>query len=338
MKPFDFYLSKSDEHVPEKYIPLTEFFLNPNYALPGYSKDEWVLGVKKLDELRKKTFSQVKKRFIASGAKSFASFWNGNLDAINEAGLNQFASLSAFRDLSACMIAFECKKISTTNKRNNRYISFGISKKNYKKYYESIKNAISNGCIVEKLNLYDPHKKRLNDMFSVPTVIIEFDGTQKRDQHRVVINKTNLYYEFERWCKIHEKTKKQGIYEAIQLLLEQHPISESNTENILSKKNEFGSLDCVFISRESGIVNTTIKIHASLYDTVNAVIRRFNSDPANISKGNLSMSKLASQALSAYIKRLPLKYVDPIAYKEYLEIKSTEEYNKKLTEGDMNAK
>lgn len=328
MKTFDFYLSRNDEYVPDKYIPLSDFFLNPKYALPGYSEEEWVMGFKTLDEMRKKTFSQAKKRFVASGAKSFASFWNGNLDAINDAEINQFTKLSAFRELSGCMIAFEEKIISVTNKRNNRFISFGILIDNYEKYAESLRNAILNGSIPEKVNLYDPHKRRLNDLFASPTTHFEFDGKDRKSQHKVTVNKIDLYYEFERWCKIKGKNKKQGLYEAMQLLIEQNPIETQDTENVFTKRNEFGSLECVISSRESGEVGTTIKMPAPVYDNAVAIIRRFNSDPINVSKNNLTMSVYASQAVAAFNKRVPLKYSDPVAYKEYLAIKQEEEYNK----------
>ena len=327
MKPFDFYLSRNDEYVPDKYIPLSDFFLNPKYALPGYSEEEWVIGFKTLDEMRKKTFSQAKKRFVASGAKSFASFWNGNLDAINDAGINQFTKLSAFRELSGCMIAFEEKIISVTNRRNNRFISFGILIDNYEKYAESLRNAILNGSIPEKVNLYDPHKRRLNDLFAAPTTHFEFDGKDRKSQHKVTVNKIDLYYEFERWCKLKGKTKKQGIYEAIQALLEQNPIGSDDSQNVIAKKNEFGSLECVISSREAGEVTPSIKMPAPVYDCSAAIIRRFNSDPANISKKRLTMSAYVTQALSAFNKRVPLKYADPIAYQEYLAIKQAEEYN-----------
>lgn len=328
MKPFDFYLSNKDEYIPEQYIPLTDLLLNPDYALPGYSREEWPMGFKTLDEMRRKTFRNVKKRFTAAGAKSFASFWNGNLDAINDAGLNEFTKLSAFRELSVCMIAFETKIVSLVNKRNNRYISFGILRKNYEKYAESLRIAISEGEIPEKVSLYDHHKKRLNDLFSVSNVQLRFDGKDKKSQHKVTISKNDLYYEFEKWCKIKGKTKKQGLYEAMQLLIEQNPIETQDAENVFTKRNEFGSLECVISSRESGEVGTTIKMPAPVYDNAVAIIRRFNSDPINVSKNNLTMSVYASQAVAAFNKRVPLKYSDPVAYKEYLAIKQEEEYNK----------
>lgn len=327
MEKFDFYLSKNDEYVPDNYIPLSDFFMNAKYALPGYSEEEWVIGFKTLDEMRKKTFSQAKKRFVASGAKSFSSFWNGNLDAINESGINQFVKLSAFRELSSCMIAFETKIVSAINKRNNRYISFGILKQNYDNYSESLRISILEGSIPKKVSLYDPHKRRLNDFFSSPTAQIYFDGKDKKSQHRININKIDLYYQFEQWCKIKGKTKKQGIYEAIQALFEKYPIDLKSTENISSKKNEFGSLECVINSREIGYTTVTVKIPSAIYDNSISIIRRFNSDPSNISQKCLNTSLYVSQAVAAFNKRVPLKYSDPIAYQEYLKIKEADEYN-----------
>lgn len=39
------------------------------------------------------------------------------------------------------------------------------------------------------------------------------------------------------------------------------------------------------------------------------------------------MSAYVTQAVSAFNKRVPLKYADPVAYQEYLAIKQAEEYN-----------
>lgn len=327
MKPFDFYLSKSDEYVPENYISISDLFLDAKYAFPGYTAKQWVMGSKTLDEMRKKTFSMAKKRFILSGAKSFASFWNGNLDAINDAGINQFTKLSAFSELSGCMIAFEKIVVSAINKRNNRIVSFGISKSNYDRYAGSLKIAILHGSEPKKVNLYDAHKKRLNDMFSVPVATFSFDGKDSKSQYKINVHKVDLYYKFERWCKLQGKTKKQGIYEAMELLLEQVPVEPSDSQSVFVKKNEFGSMECIINSRESGNVNMTVKIPASIYDGITSIIRRFNSDPENLSKPQLTVSSYVSQAVAAFNKRVPLKYSDPNAYKEYVAIKETEEYN-----------
>lgn len=338
MRQYDFYLSTKDQYVPKNYIPLTDLLMNPKYALPCYTPEEWCIGFKAVNEMRKKTFSAAKKRFNLTGAKSFKTFWNGNLDAINEAGINEFYKLTAFRDLSTGMVAFEEIIQSTNNKRNNRYVSFGVSKENYYIYCEKLKKSISEGRMLESINLYDRHKRRTNDLFNVQTVSIRIDGPMKKDQYSVTLHKNDLFLEFEQWCKIKGKTKKQSIYEAIKLLMEQNPVDQKDTQGLLSKKNGFSSLEVVIGARTDGTVQKQVKLPAQLYDTLEAIIRRFNSDPSNISKGNVTLSTMVTQALSEYVRRLPLKYVDPIAYKEYLALKSIEEYNKKLTDGDANVK
>lgn len=330
MKRFETYLSEIDV-VPEKYIPITEIFSNPKYKLAGYTDNEWVIGKKTIYELRRKTFYQTRKKFHEIGSKSFALFWNGNIDGINELGLNEFFKLSAFRELSSCMICFEEKIVSQINKRNNRYVSFGILKSNYEKYSESLRVAYENGDFPKPVNLYDPHKRRLNDLFNSPKVTLKIDGDKRKNQHAISIYKTDLYYRFEKWCKDNGKNKKEGLYAAMQALLKDEPTTK--LENPKNTAQQFSSLESPISIRETGEVSLCIKIPALVYDTAMAVIRRFNSDPNNISKKKLSTSLYAAQAIADFNQRVPLKYIDPIAYKEYLEIKEIEKYNENKTKG-----
>lgn len=336
MKSFDFYLSKKDEFVPENYISLTELLLNPDYALPGYSKEEWVIGYKALDSMRRKTFTQAKNIMNNLNLKSFSYFWNGNLDAINERGFNEFYKLSSLRDLCSCMIAFEEKIVSQQNKRNNRYISFGISKSNYNKYYDNLKKSIELGTIPKKIRLSDSHKKRSSDLLFAPTISINLSGKNASNENKIVINKIGLYYQFEEWCKLKGKTKKQGIYEAMQCLLNQNPISKEESNNIVEVKNPFSSLEYGVLEKKEGTSRTSIDIDSDVYEKSKGIIRRFNSDPGNISKKKLTFSTYVSQAVAAYNARVPLRYSDPIAYREYQEIKEAERYNESISKKGAN--
>lgn len=330
MKSFDFYLSKKDEFVPENYISLTDLLLNPDYALPGYSKEEWVIGYKALDSMRRKTFTQAKNIMNNLNLKSFSYFWNGNIDAINEKGMNEFYKLSSFRDLCSCMIAFEEKIVSQQNKRNNRFISFGISKTNYNKYYNNLKEAIEKGAIPKKIRLADSHKRRSSDFGFNPRVTVSFSGENSSIDNKIVIDKIDLYRNFEEWCKLKGKTKKQGIYEAIQCLLKQNPVTQKEEKDIVSVKNPFSSLELGISEKKEGTSHTAIEIDSDVYEKSKGIIRRFNSDTDNISKKKLTFSTYVSQAVAAYNARVPLRYSDPIAYKEYLEIKEAEKYNQSI--------
>lgn len=330
LKKFEFYISRKDEFVPDNYIPLTELLLNPEYALPGYSKEEWVMGYKALDSMRKKTFNQTKRIMDSLGIRSFSYFWNGNLDAINEKGMNEFYKLSSFRDLCSCMIAFEEKIVSQKNERNNRFISFGISKTNYNKYYNNLKKSIETGTIPKKIRLADSHKRRSSDFSFNPKVTIGFSGENSSIDNKIVIDKIDLYRQFEEWCRLKGKTKKHGIYEAIQCLLSQSPITQDEQKNILSAKNPFSSLELGISEKKEGTSHTAIEIDSDVYEKSKGIIRRFNSDTENISKKKLTFSAYVSQAVAAYNARVPLRYSDPIAYKEYLEIKEAEKYNQSI--------
>ena len=322
MKKFDYYLSKNDENVPENYIPLTKILTDKNYAIKGFDGEKIVLGIKSVDSMRKKMFSETKKIFVAANLKKFSSFWNGNIDAINNSGFNEFYKMSFFRDLSSVIICFEIIKQSV-QKRPNRIISFGISKKNYETYVQKLNQAIEINDKSFSFKMNDPYKRKKNDMFSFK------DATIQIGENTITLKKNQIYNKFEKWAKLKGKTKQQAIYEAIQLLMEKDPVEKEDLNNIIVPNSNFSSMNNIITVRQEGETSVTVRIPNQLYDTANNVIRRYNSDPSKISKDRLSMSAYVSQAIVEYNKKVPLKYIDPVAYREYMKIKLSEKYNSK---------
>lgn len=320
-------LSTKDQYVPENYIGITDLFLNPKYALPGYSSEQWCLGYKILDEYRTKTFREIKKRFQISGARSFAKYWNGNLDAINSMGLNEFAKLSCFSELATAMICFEEVVKNKNNDNRRRFVSFGIRKDIYEGYAESLREALETGQMPNKVNLFDNRKKRLNDLFMAPLTSITFKDAQGHN-HAIQINKNEIFYKFERWCKIKGIQKKQGIYDAMVLMMEQNPVDGLEDVKAFTKDSGINSREVVLSTCEKSGCFIQIKFPESITNQMRSIIRRFNSDPENkVKNKQLTTNTYITNAIAAYNKRMPLKYSDPIAYKEYLEIKKDAEYN-----------
>lgn len=320
-------LSTKDQYVPENYIGITDLFLNPEYALPGYSEEQWCLGYKTLDEYRVKTFREIKKRFQISGARSFSTYWNGNLDAINSMGLNEFAKLSCFSELATAMICFEQVVKNKNNDNRRRFISFGIRKDIYEGYRESLREALEKGDLPKKANLFDNRKRRLNDLFAAPLTSITFKDKDGKN-HAIQINKNEIFYKFERWCKIKGIQKKQGIYDAMVLMMEQNPVDGLEDVKAFTKNSGIDSREVVLSTCEKSGCFMQIKFPESITNQMRSIIRRFNSDPENkVKNKQLTTNTYITNAIAAYNKRMPLKYSDPIAYKEYLEIKKEAEYN-----------
>lgn len=327
------FLTSKDEYVPEGYIGIYSIFSEPKYALPGYSQEEWCLGYKTLDEMRTKTYKDVRKRFDLSGAYNFDKFWNGNLDAINDIGLNRFVKLPCFSELATAMICFETQK-ELNNGRKRKYISFGIKRDIYARYYRSLSDALKTGELPKKVNLYDRKKRHTGELFNTPTAQINFDGNV------VSLSKNELFLMFEQWCKIKRKKKKQALYEAMELLMKKDPVDGLDDVKLFERDIDIRNREVVLNLAKDEENTYMIKVPEQISKDMQAIISRYNQDPENCAKEKLTTSTYAAQAIAAYNKRIPLKYLDPIAYREYLEIKEAQRYNENITNnrGDSNAK
>lgn len=316
------YLSRKDEYVPENYIPLNDLLSDGKYALYGYSSDGWCIGWKTLDKFRRRTFNNVMKHFEQSDADSFSRFWNGNLDSINDKGLNEFAKIPALSEICVAMIAFQKTIESKSTKIKRKYVSFGIKREIYERYAKSIEEAGINGEPPKKVDLYDIHKKRSSDFFQYKRTNIEFNGKW------VELHKNELFLMFEKWCKLKRKTKKDALYEAMTLIMQQQPVEGLGDITDYQDKNRVLKPNCQEVGRLKDYVSVKlIYMPKELEDIVSGIISRFNDDPINKGKGTLDFTKYITQAVMEFNKKIPLKYIDPVAYEEYLKIKENIEYN-----------
>lgn len=340
-REYRFQLSSDDSGIPDDYLSITEIFTNPKCALPGFSADTWCIGEKRLKDMRRKCFENTLLRLRTSKAERFDKYWNGNIDAINQLGLNEFAKLSFFSDLASVMMAFEnrvkTKYVDISSK--HKVISFGIRKTLYRKYYDSLAVALKTGQDPKPVNLYDPKKKRRNDVFyNTQQTTIVFDGPDGGKPHYVELNKNEVFLAYEKWCKLNGITKKQGLYNAMLLMMKEFPIKDMDSlEEIRAFKKYHKYKDN--IRTEEIVVRSNdpsewssikIKLPMSVKDKIENIIKLYNHDLSNVWKKNMTLSSFGLQALVYYIKNIPLKYSDPQAYHEYMEVKDAEEYNKTL--------
>lgn len=329
-KKIPVFLSNKDEYVSDNYIGIYELATNGDYALAGYSKEQWCLGYKAVDELRRKTFIEARKRFELSGASSFNSYWNGNLDAINELGINQFVKLPAFFDLCQAMICFETTIQNKTNSNKRKYVSFGISKDIFKRYSESLRIAFETGSAVQPVSLYDKHKKRFNKLFEMPRTALKFEGQKAGEYRWVEIHKNEIFLMFEQWCRLKKKTKKQALYEAMALIMKTDPANGLDDIKAFTRKIDVNSNEVVLTGEINGCKTIKVELPIEVSNKVDDIVRRYNSDPENSGKPNLTASVYAAQAINSFNNKISLKYSDPVAYKEYLAIKEIENYNKNI--------
>lgn len=324
-----YFLSEHDELVPDGYLPLAQIFTDPKCTLPNYTPDEWCIGETALQKMRKETYEEVRKRFRITKAERFDRYWNSNLAAINTLGLNQFERLPCFSNLADVMVAFQSLVDTQAGKKKN-VISFGVKKTLYRKYYDHVQEAVQNGVEPCRITLRDSKiKNNGNIIASTQRTYIAFTGKDECGK-RIPLEKNEIYNSFSEWCKLQGITKKQGVYSAMMLIMSQNPIEGMQDIKAYKRETDIGLEEILIDTGIEDMGNMNVKIENSIINTIDAVINRFNRDVENCDKKRLTKSMLIKNAVMYYLQHLPLKYTDPQAYREYMEAKKMEEYNRKF--------
>lgn len=327
---YSYTLSEKDEYVPEGYIGIYELFSDRKYSLPDVEPEKWCIGEKKLHQMRMEAFHAVKKRLEMCKASDYARFWNGNLDAINAIGINPFGNLLCFKELSTAMICFQQTVENKSNKNKRKIISFGIKDSIYREYYKERKRALLYGVEPEPVNLFDSHKKRTGNVFKLPQAVFAFD-TEESGKQMMRVKKNALYNMFEFWCKAKGIQKIDGLYQAMQLLMQTFPVKGMKDIGAYERKCDLDYVE-VLVPEQTveESVSTTVWIPKTVHMKMRQIIENHNLDKANIGKPPMNNEKFIIQAVDMLNRKSPLKYSDPKAYKEYLKAKATQERNKRM--------
>lgn len=324
-----YFLSEHDEFVPENYLPLAQIFSDPRCTLPGYTAEEWCLGENALKKMRKETYEEVRIRFRISRAERFDKYWNANLASINSIGLNQFERLKGFHELGGIIVCFQ-NTMQTHSGKKKHVISFGIRRDLYRKWYDNIADAIQNETTPKKIYLKDAKIRNNGNMIvSTQKTYILFNGKDESGG-RIVFEKNDLFNAFSDWCKLQGITKKQGIYQAMALIMSENPVYKMEDVKAYRRKTDIEMEEILADIEVEDCRTLSVKIDNSIINSMEAVVNRFNRDANNYGKKRLTKGILVKNAIMYYFKHLPLKYTDPKAYKEYLSTKEAEEYNNKI--------
>ena len=327
-KQLNIYLSSKDEDVPGDYVGVYEIFSNPEYALPGYSSDEWVLGFKRLDSMRVNTFRNVKKRYLEDKANGFAAYWNSNLDAINAMRLNEFHELSAFSDLSSIMICFETIRENSKAGTKSRWVSFGVRKDQYKKYSDSLRNALNSGEMMKPVKLSDRKKRKRG---TLKFAAFYMDSSKPGIKRQVLIPKNEVYDRFVQWCGVKGISKRDAFYKAMVVLMDSDPVNIESAQARTCSDLKYFKDHMSVLPDDKTHREYRFTMRRDVVDYADEIIHRFNNDPENLGRKKLDRNLYVAQAIMSYNKRVPLKYSDPVAYEEYIKMQKEIEYVKENT-------
>lgn len=325
MNKLPIILSKLDE-VPDDYIGITDLFTNEVYVPPQYTKEKWCLDIKTLQRLRNETFREVKKRFDLCNANSYARFWNGNIEAINDIGINRFLDIECFTDLVSAVICFEKTTTAPRTLEKRKLISFGIRKEILREYHKNWTKALETGSLPKQTNTYDRHKKRNGNIHKeckTKVLIPDENGKTKS----VTLRGNALYNQFSYWCKVKGITKQKAIYQAINLLMQKEPITELHELGAYERKCDLDFSEIVIPEKNIETISVLCRLPKKHYDKMREIIERFNLDLDNIGKPTLTMQNYIFQAIDLLNQKSPLKYSDPKAFREHLEAEEAKRYN-----------
>lgn len=300
-------LSEKDEYIPKTHIGMYSIFRNP--------KNENVyMGEDQCQNVRKKTFNSVLAVFKEYNSPDYADLWNYNISAINDCGYNYFITNPKIAPIGDLIECFE--EIVETNSGRGKlqggkvlYVSFGINKELLMQYFKNADEAKKNGTEIKIPKLKPPPPK------SREAVLFGKETFTRKDGGGVVIERNAIYNRFEHWCKLQGIGQGEGLLMALETLFKCYPVNELHELAYYNVVTEFDSL--VFRPKiEKGTEEVTTNLSKVIYGKTKEIIVRYNLDPDNLPKGNMTLDTYINNALYLLNSKMPMKYQDPDFVKE----------------------
>ncbi len=296
-------LSKCDEGVPADHIGLYEMFVISPQVRRLY-------GENKAQEMRKKSYENVEKLFYEYGSGDYAKFWNLHIKQINYRGDNEFAKFAELKDVCEYIKAFT-RTIKVQGK-SRREISFGISLKLLKDYKEKKEKALAEG------KKFVPPLRVNNKGWDRDSITFGEQQFNMGKKIQVKVAKNCLYNRFEHWRKIRNLTRPKALLLALDAVVKYYPEKGIKPLEEYHVKTVYDDVYCD--SEEQGLEEKPIRmsVAGSVYEQMVDIIFRYNFDPNNKTNKLLTISNYVPQAIKLMNEKMPLKYSDPDAFKEYM--------------------
>lgn len=294
------YLSEKDEYIPNSHVGM--------YSLLRNEKRESIYMSEEACQIaRKKTYDGVFAIYQKYNSPSFADLWNYNIAAINDCGLNYLITNPRLAPIGNLIECFEYQ-IKANFYTDKKMISFAINKSLLEEYFKNYAKAQREKSKVVIPRLKAPYpKSREKVLFGEDTVIVG-NGT-------VEIDRNTIYNRFLHWCKLQGVEKDEGLVMAFESLFKLYPI---NGLNDMEYYNVVTELDrsIFYQSPDMDTQKVGITISGKLLKNIKDILRRYNTDPANIGKPKITPDDYVNNAIYFMNKNMPLKYTHPRLAKE----------------------
>lgn len=313
------FLTRSDEYIPtETHIGITD--LMQCKELP-----EWRMRKDAIEKMRKETYSNVLKLYNKYGSKDFDAFYNVHAEEIVALGLNRFVMHDKIAPIAHLIECFQTKWRSESTKKIRRAISFAIRLDVLEAYGKAVQEARDNGAKLVLPELPRNGQEPRKSLAIFGTAAVEINDGEK---HMLKPERNALYNQFVAWCKADGISVPQGLMQAMDLIIQQRPheeVKEIEHYKIVTEFDKQIMIPTTMVDQEK-----YIKVNGELYAKTMDIIRRYNADPRNLAKGNISFSVYCNNALVTQNSKAPLKYRDPDAYEQMLRAKEADDYNRKV--------
>jgi hypothetical protein len=318
------FLAREDT---EDFIPkhLIDTHVGITVLMQDKELPEWRMRKDMVEKMRRETYSNVLKLYNKYGSKDFDVFYNVHAEEIVALGLNRFVMHDKIAPIAHLIECFQTKWTSPNTHKKRRVISFGIRWDILDAYGKAVQEARDNGTklVLPELPRNGQEPRKSLAIFGSAAVEIN-DG----EKHMLKPERNALYNQFVAWCKADGISVPQGLMQAMDLIIQQRPHEEVKEIEHYRIVTEFDKQ--IMIPTTMADQEKYIKVNGELYAKTMDIIRRYNADPRNLAKGNISFSVYCNNALVTQNSKAPLKYRDPEAYEQMLRAKEADEYNRKV--------
>lgn len=307
-------LSKEDECVPKTHIPMYRIFRNPKNTSVYMSEEA-------CQKMRQKTYQNVYELYRKYGSPNYVDFFNVNREEINELGLNEFAKHPKIAPVSGLIECFSKETRLKSNNKRRMSIGFGINRKLLNQYFANVAKAKETGTevVIPKLKRANQKDK---DIVIFGEAEINIGNSQK-----VKIPRNALYNQFEHWCLLQGVSKKEGILMAIELIIQQYPITGIGEVGEYKVSTEFDRY--VYLKKsQSEPQKLLVRFDGDIFSLALTIIENYNLDPENASKPYMDFNTYVNNAVHLLNSNIDLKYRSPRLYKERCQTEEMERYNK----------
>ena len=318
------FLAREDT---EDFIP--KHLLDTHVGITTLMQDkelpEWRMRKDMVEKMRRETYSNVLKLYNKYGSKDFDAFYNVHAEEIVALGLNRFVMHDKIAPIAHLIECFQTKWTSPSTHKKRRVISFGIRWDILSAYGKAVQEARDNGTKLVLPELPRNGQEPRKSLAIFGTAAVEINDGEK---HMLKPERTALYNQFVAWCKADGISVPQGLMQAMDLIIKQRPHEEVKEIEHYRIVTEFDKQ--IMIPTDMPDQEKYIKVNGELYAKTMDIIRRYNADPRNLVKGNISFSVYCNNALVTQNSKAPLKYRDPEAYEQMMRTKEAEEYNRRV--------